>query len=315
MVNLIEKYRPHGIGVTDLSSQLWCEKQLEFSLERGRILKDEMKKGTERHRELHEEVADLIKVETKTTADRVALILHNQTVGLQRLVLTGMTRELLVWGFVNSLFVRGSVDELNLKNQRLHISDTKTRRSGNMPSEPQKRTTRFQLMIYNKLLHDLVAGDFSANQLLKFYGIKNRTNISDDFKKQVNDIGSLIEPNIRKLAENTFKLFGILPRTEKGMTVRYERQEDGVLIGTDEFLFADEDFQKDCDFVEGFWLGKREARPVGAKNSWKCRYCEFVNDCIGEQKVDTKNQSSSLDNFFVSLSLVKANFGSCPILC
>lgn len=298
MVNLVEKYKPHGIGVTDLSSQLWCEKQLEFSLERGRILKDEMKKGKERHRELHEEVAELIKVETKTTADRVALILHNQTVGLERLVLRRMTRELPVWGFINSLFVRGSVDELNLKNRRLYILDTKTRRSGNMPSEAQKITTRFQLTAYNKLLHDLVAGKFSYEQLLKSFGLKDNDTISDEFRIQVNEIGNPIEPKVRSFSNATLKLFRSLPPPEKVMAVKYEKQDNRELIGVDEFSFEPERFQRDCDFVEGFWLGKREAKPVGTKNSWKCGFCEFANDCAEKPKGKTKNQASSLNSFF-----------------
>lgn len=298
MVNLIEKYRPFGIGVTDLSSQLWCEKQLEFSLERGRTVKIEMKKGKERHRELHEEVADLIKVETKTTSDRVALILHNQTVGLKRLVSQGMTRELPVWGYVNSLFVKGSVDELNLKNRRLYIIDTKTRKSNNMPSEAQKITTRFQLMAYNKLLHDLVAGKFLCEQLLKSFGLNNSDTISDEFRKQVDEIGDKIDPNISNFSSATLRLFKRLPPPEKEMVVKYETQDTRELIGVDEFSFDSERFQRDCDFVEDFWLGEREAKTVGIKNSWKCGFCEFVGDCREKPGEKTGNQTISLDKFF-----------------
>ena len=78
----------NGIAVTDLSAQLWCEKQLEFSLEKGRLETKELLKGKERHRELHEEVATLIKVEPKTLADSFALSLHNTQVGLKRLTNT-----------------------------------------------------------------------------------------------------------------------------------------------------------------------------------------------------------------------------------
>ena len=297
MVNLVRQYRPHGVAVTDLSSQLWCEKQLEFSLERGRILKDEMKKGKERHRELHEEVANLIKVETKTMADRVALILHNQAVGLGRLVSRGMTRELPVWGFINSLFVVGSVDELDVKNRRLYILDTKTRRSGNMPSVSQRITTRFQLMIYNKLLYNLVAGKFSHSQLLKSFGLRNDDTISHEFKKQINEIGDQIEPNVRNFSSATLKLFKNLPPPEKAMIVKYETQDDRELIGTDEFSFDPERFKRDCDFVEGFWRGKRKATPVGTRNAWKCKYCEFETDCEEKPNRNATNRASTLDNF------------------
>ncbi len=287
MVNLTKKYRPHGIAVTDLSTQLWCEKRLEFSLEKEIIVTDEMSKGKERHRELHEEIAVLIKVEPKTIADSIAIILHNEQVGLKRIFLKCMTRELPIFGRINSLFVIGSIDELNLKKNKLFILDTKTRKSNAMPSEAQKRTVRFQLMIYNKLLQDLVLANFSTNNLLKFYGIKKTDDISDGFKKQINNIASHIKPNVKKLADSTFKLFRRLPPPEKTMIVRYENQIDGKKIGVDKFSFENERFQEDCNFVEEFWLGKRKAVPVGIKNAWKCKYCQFINDC--EEKPTLKN--------------------------
>jgi exonuclease V len=279
MVNLFKKYRPYGIAVTDLSAQLWCEKQLEFSLEKGRLVTDEMDKGRERHRGLHEEVAILVKVKPKTIVDALALRLHNQQVGLVRLLQKGMTRELPIFGIINSLFVTGYIDELDLKQNKLFILDTKTRKSNTMPSEAQKRTIRFQLITYNKLLKDLILCNFSPSHFLKFYGIKNSEEISDVFKKSINDLGDYIEPNISRLVNNTFKLFRILPLPERVMSIRYESQIDSKIISVDKFSFDDEPFQRDCNFVEEFWLGERRAIPVGTRNAWKCRYCEFINDC------------------------------------
>ncbi len=279
MINLIQEYRPNGIAVTDLSAQLWCEKQLEFALERGRKETAEMKAGKKRHRKLHEEVAVLIKVEPKTLVDSVALKLHNAQVGLKRMILTGMTREVPLFGKINSLFVMGITDELYLKEGRLHILDTKTRQRNSMPSESQKRTTRFQLMLYNRLIQDLVSKKFTTEDLLNFYGFKISDNISDDFKKQIDNIGDKIEPNIKKLCDETFELFQRLPSPEKIMRIRYEFQQNKQLIGSDEFNFDGVGFQRDCNFVEEFWLGKRKAIPVGINNSWKCNFCEFNDIC------------------------------------
>jgi len=289
MVNLIKEYRPNGIKITDLSAQLWCEKQLEFGLEKGIIETKGMSKGRERHKQLHEEIAVLIRVEPKTIADSIALRLHNTQVGLKRLVIEGMTRELPIFGKINSLFVVGIVDELSLKNNRLFILDTKTRQKDTMPSEAQKRTTRFQLMLYNKLIQDLISEKFSMAELLNFYGFKSSDKISDDLNKQINLIGHKIEANIKKLADNTFRLFQTLPNPEKIMNIRYEFQQNRKLIGVDEFSFEQSSFQKDCNFVEEFWLGKREAIPVGINNAWKCNFCEFHNDCEEKPVVKIKS--------------------------
>ncbi len=273
MVNLIHKYRPNGIGITDLSAQLWCEKHLEFSLDKGKIETKGMSKGKERHKELHEEIAILVKVETKTKIDNVALRLYNIQVGLARLINEGRTRELPVFGKINSLYVVGIVDELNLEDKHLLILDTKTRQKDTMPSEAQKRTSRFQVMLYNKLIQDFVFEKFVAEELLSFYGFNESDKISDEFKKQIEDIGGRIEPNIKKLADKSLGLFQTLPSPEKIMNIRYEFQQNRKLIGVDKFSFESHSFQKDCNFVEEFWLEKRKAIPVGKDNSWKCNYC------------------------------------------
>lgn len=279
MVNLIQEYRPNGIAVTDLSAQLWCEKQLEFVLEKGRKETEEMRTGKDRHRELHEEIAVLVKVEPKTLVDSIALRLHNAQVGLKRLIITGMTREVPLFGKINSLFLMGITDELSLKKNQLYALDTKTRQRNSMPSEAQKRTTRFQLMLYNKLIQDLVSKKFTTEDLLNFYGFTSSDRISDDLKEQINKIENKIEPNIKKLCNETFSLFQKLPIPEKTMKIRYESQQNKQLIGVDEFNFDVASFQRDCNFVEEFWLGKRKAIPVGINNAWKCNYCEFYDIC------------------------------------
>ncbi len=281
MVNLIQKYRPKGIWATDLSEQLWCEKRLEFNLEKGEKETKEMSIGRERDRELLEEIAILMKVEPKTMADHIAARLHNTQVRLRRLINIGITRNLPITGKINSLFVVGEADELNIENNRLLIIERKTRKKNVMPLEAQKRTNRFQLMLYYKLISDLVSGKFSSAELLSFYGITVSDQISDDFEKQFNNLGKSIETNIKKLADDTFTLFKTLPNPEKIMKIRYEFQQNKKLIGIDEFFFEPHSFQKDCNFVEEFWLEKRKATPVGVDDAWKCNFCndELYNIC------------------------------------
>jgi len=283
-MNLILEYRPYGIAVTDLSSQLWCEKQLEFSLERGRVKTEEMKDGKTRHQDLHEEIAVLIKVQPQSLEDHVALRLHNCFVGLTRLVAEGMTREIPVFGKVNSLFVTGSIDEMVLKNNILKIVDTKTRKSNSMPSEAQKRTTRFQLMSYKSLFDSIREGKFISDDLLNCYNFNKKSKITDEFRKQVHDIGDKIEPSISKLSSNVFSIIQEFPGTSNEFEVRYENQLSKTLIGVDKFTFDIEEFKRNCDFVEEFWLGKRSAIPVGEANKWKCEYCEFKLICQGNIK-------------------------------
>ena len=283
-MNLIQEYRPHGIAVTDLTAQLWCEKQLEFSLEHGRRKTQEMQKGKDRHQDLHEEIAVLVRVEPKCIEDKIALKLHNCLVGLTRLLREGMTRETPIWGRVNSLFIVGFIDELVLNQDKLMIIDTKTRKSDSMPSEAQKRITRFQMMLYKYLFNSINEGKFTTKDLLEFYGFNEKNKITKEFQKQINDLGNKIEPNILKLSNNVFSLIKKFPKIDSNFEIRYENQNSKKLIGVDKFDFDLPEFKRNCDFVEEFWLGKRKAIPVGETNKWKCNYCEFNQICQNNVK-------------------------------
>ena len=134
-----------------------------------------MEQGEQRHQDLHEEIAILVDVEPKTLEDAVLLKLHNCYVGLHALSKEGMTREIPVWGTIHSLDVVGVIDELILEKGILKIVDTKTRRSNRMPTEAQKRTTRFQLMLYKYLFDELTKGTFTSSDLLKFYNLTKKS--------------------------------------------------------------------------------------------------------------------------------------------
>ncbi len=279
-MNPLQTYRPGGISVTDMSAQLWCEKQLEFSLMFGRKKTKGMKRGNKIHKELHEEIVEVIEVEPKTFADYMALKLFNCLSGTEQIRSEGMTRELPVWGKVNSLFVSGMIDELNAGSGSVAILDTKTRTKPTMPSEAQKRTTRFQLMVYRHLLDSLKSGRFTHVDFMEHYMFTSTTVVSDEFRSQMADTGNRIEADVLSLAKRTFESMNMLPSVADDMEVRYEYQETRDIIGSDMFRFDHSDFAKTCDFVEEFWTGKRPARKVSENNKWKCSFCEFKGRCI-----------------------------------
>jgi len=275
---LIEKYRPHGISVTDLASQLWCEKQLEFSLEKGRIKTLEMQKGNDRHQDLLEEITELIKVQPKSIEDFIVLKLNNSIVGLKQALSEGRGREIPIFGMVNSLFVVGIIDELRIDNKVLKLIDTKTRKSESMPSMQQLRTTKFQLMLYKHLFDSINRGQFKTKDFLNCYELNKNSIITEEFKKQMEKLDLKIESIVSKSADNLFSLIRKFP--EIGMLeIVYESQESGKMLGKERFQFDHNEFKRSCDFVEEFWLGKRKAIPVGEKNRWKCNYCEFKSEC------------------------------------
>lgn len=277
-MDLAEKYRPWGIKVTDLSAQLWCEKQLEFSLTKPRIRTAEMRRGEDIHSDKEKELYEIVEVVPKTKEDKILLKLGNAITALEGLRESGVAREIPVWGRFNSLKVVGIIDELKAEDGRLVIADTKTRKSPTLPRIAQSKPTRFQLMAYKELFDEISHGQYKAEDMMRHYGLAVGSSASPDFIRQHRDMGEELEPDVMKAAEKAFQLFREFAIIEK-MRVTYEHQATKQPIGKDEFGFDYEHFWGHCKFCEGFWRGERAAVPVSDYNTWKCTYCQYRNEC------------------------------------
>lgn len=102
------------LSVTDLVSPAWCELQYWYTLAyHGRKPATEaMKKGTEAHKTLEEQVHTTVPVDVMTREDGWALRIWNLIQGLRTLRETGVTRELEVWGVVDGELVTGIIDQI-----------------------------------------------------------------------------------------------------------------------------------------------------------------------------------------------------------
>ncbi|KAL5348425.1 hypothetical protein ACLOAV_006908 [Pseudogymnoascus australis] len=115
----LQRYRSaprKALSVTDLVSPAWCELQYSLTLSlHGRKPRTEaMKRGSEVHARLEEEVYTSVQIEVTTREDAWGLRVWNVIQGLRTLRETGMTRELEVWGIVDGEVVGGVVDEVGV---------------------------------------------------------------------------------------------------------------------------------------------------------------------------------------------------------
>ncbi|OBT41465.1 hypothetical protein VE00_08077 [Pseudogymnoascus sp. WSF 3629] len=113
----LQRYRSFprkALSVTDLVSPAWCELQYSMTLSlHGRKPRTEaMKRGSEVHAALEEEVYTSVQIEVATKEDAWGLRVWNVIQGLRTLRETGMTRELEVWGVVDGEVVGGVIDEV-----------------------------------------------------------------------------------------------------------------------------------------------------------------------------------------------------------
>jgi len=288
-LNRFKEYKPYGVAVSDLVSQLWCEKQLDLKLTTDiePEVTEEIRKGKEKHKELEEELVEVIKIKPRTFEDSIFLKLFQDLQHLIGLQQEGIVREVPVFGNLNGLFVRGVVDEIRRNDGVLKVRETKTRRSPTVPSKPQLRCNKFQVMLYQKLLKDMRSGKLGYDNVSEFYQL-DPENITKDFldELEVKVSGNVPIYGLDELGEVVFDRFTELPPVSEKMTLRYIYQKTDEEIDTKRFDFDVLEFKDTINFVSGYWNGKREPRPVGKRHEWKCNYCDYTSECPKATDID-----------------------------
>ncbi|ESW04174.1 hypothetical protein PHAVU_011G072700 [Phaseolus vulgaris] len=272
-----------ALSITDLTSTEWCQKQVEFSLLLGgRKVNQAMRAGIARHAKLEEEVLKRLEVKVKYKEDLWALKFLNFINGVNQLLFEGLTRELPLVGFVEGTWMVGVLDEIRIpleeNDNNPIIIDTKTRARDTLPSEPQRRNGRLQLMCYKYLWDNLVADNFPSNSFFTYFGLNPQHNLCEDLKVLSADSGfsaSTLDDVVRYY-RNTCRM---LAPAHDQLLLRYEYQKDHSLLGEDKFTY-DHDWLKDqIRSCLEFWLGDQEATYTPEEERWKCRYCQFAAIC------------------------------------
>ncbi|XP_066367341.1 exonuclease V, chloroplastic-like [Miscanthus floridulus] len=272
-----------ALAVTDITATEWCEKQMEFVLERGKPEKTvAMKVGLDRHAQLEQEVVERVDVAIRSAEELWAVKFMNFIVGTNQLMFEGMTREIPVIGVVEGSWMIGIIDEIQMPTVGIPLQpmlvDTKTRSTRTVPSEAQKRNGRLQLMCYKYLWDNLTAEKFPAENFFSYFDLDPNYLLSDDVKGYISSLGF-----DAKTFEDVLKYFKVtchtLPRSQEQLLLRYELQEDHSLLEEYRFTYDARWFKDQIQEVLSFWIGSREPKFVAEEERWKCRFCKFVSDC------------------------------------
>lgn len=294
-----------GLSVTDLTSTEWCPKQMEFSLVLGgRKVNQVMKAGIARHAKLEEEVIKRVEVKVKSQEDYWALKFLNFINGVNQLLFEGLTRELPVIGFAEDIWMVGVIDEIRMplteNDHNPILIDTKTRARDTLPSEPQRRNGRLQLMCYKYLWDNLVTDDFPSKLFFTYFGLNSQRNLCEDLKV-ISAVSGVSASQVQTLDDvvryyrNTCKM---LAPAHDQLLLRYEYQKDHSLLGEDRFAYDPDWLKNQIRSCLEFWLGEREAACTPEEERWKCRYCQFATACPaytdGEGMVSPKRNDSNI---------------------
>lgn len=292
------KYRNGRIYVSDLSSQMYCEQKLLYSLigvprlkEMGYDVEEgespQVTRGLDIHMARQLEVQDVVTVDTETREDNIAVLFLNLLQSVRSLLCgEPIAREVPVFGraFGGDIFVNGVVDELRCDRDTLQVDivELKTIRSTRLPSTPVRRSHRLQVMLYHHLLSNLVQGKVDVNDIEKGF----RVTLDVQLSSVVLELLPLDERHMNTLRHVVpFVLSAVqaLPLPSQ-LLVEYFSQEtnntlcfEGVeydqkwLMGTLQMLFP-------------FWTGERPAEGVhDIEDAWKCKCCPFQNICEWRQ--------------------------------
>lgn len=107
----------------------------------------------------------------------------------------------------------------------LHLSDTKTRRSKTVPSKEDSTSARLQLMIYWRLLTELLSPTFSWSELWDLLGISPLEALCDDFLEQA----LLILPGVDQEVLLS-KGYSHLPHTLSSLVDVFRNATDELLV-------------------------------------------------------------------------------------
>jgi exonuclease V len=199
--------------------------------------------------------------------------------------------------------------------KKVYLCDVKTRGVRNLPSGAAFRPTKIQLMLYHHLLAALATNTVDFSILTARYGLDPSKIFSDSFLAQIGGLhessgqpfldaksepesSQESEPNYSQdslatlLAHNNLAAIWSLMISEFQLTLpegadslgkvlkaEYRSREDGEILGSKTFTMDNLDLSTYIKHEMEWWKGDRQAEGVTVEEAFKCRSCEFADNC------------------------------------
>eukprot|EP00268_Persea_americana_P054561 TRINITY_DN6258_c0_g1_i1.p1 TRINITY_DN6258_c0_g1~~TRINITY_DN6258_c0_g1_i1.p1 ORF type:complete len:416 (-),score=86.40 TRINITY_DN6258_c0_g1_i1:624-1871(-) len=285
-----------GLSVTDITRSEWCEKQMEFILLHGKPKRtNAMKAGSARHAELEEEVVKRVELPINSVEESWAVKFSNFIIGTNQLLFEGLTREIPIVGRVEGVWMSGVIDEIRMPvteaDQNPLLVDIKTRYRATLPSEAQKRNSRFQLMCYKYLWDNMIADNFPLEDFFAHFELNPEYIFSEDVRQHISSSACNVV-TFREFMIYFRNMCHLLPPSSEQLLLRYEYQGDNSLLGEYQFKYDDSWFKSQTLQCLKFWMGEREAGFVSKDERWKCGFCSFAGKCpmVNSQESQLENE-------------------------
>ena len=271
----MEELHKSSITASDIASQYWCERQMEYNYRYGRRITEQIKEGKLLHEELEEETNVPIILQPKSYPDAMYKNLYTSYMALDALKRNKKTREIQIYGSIGGYKLVGKMDQLEIKDGKVAIFEDKTRANHNIPSRAQGITHRIQIMIYKKLLDDIVAGRYAYENFTRGYRTATMK-LTEEFTRQLDALNiSRDQQSIDSVSKLFFQGLRSLGSVSNTLSIRYINQFTGKEIDLLKFEYDDNEMQDVIRYILKYWTGERESMPVPESEKWKCNYCVF----------------------------------------
>ncbi|RDW91908.1 putative exonuclease V [Coleophoma crateriformis] len=196
------------------------------------------------------------------------------------------------------------------KSKKIYLCDVKTRGARTLPSEAAFRPTKMQLMLYHHLFLALATGTVDFSIIIARYGLEADAALSDSFIAQVgslnegamfgvmtgsddgtnyvssqdsmdillahnslNELWSLMISEFRKTLPHGAASLG------KVLKAEYRSRDTGGIMGCKTFAMDGNVLGAYIEREMRWWNGQREPEGVAVEEAYKCRTCEFAENC------------------------------------
>lgn len=280
----LERYSLRYLSVTDICSQVWCEQQMVYKIEKPALIEPEktaaMSEGSSIHLARELEVHDIVSVTTQTREDSWAIKCLNILAMIPVLQSGGRVREFPVFRELDGIYVVGVIDELRYSSKgELELKELKTRATPTLPRSAQKRSHELQVSLYKLLFDGMVSGVLQPDVFMQHLKLRPEQELGPQVKEHAIRSG-LIVSTFRDVLELTCLnlTYSDLPMIDS-LKLEYCFQGDGSFLGCDEVMFEKEKVSEQIQFYFSYWKGLREVRGVDIEDAWKCRMCDYSSVC------------------------------------
>ena len=192
--------------------------------------------------------------------------------------------------------------------RKVYITDVKTRNSKTIPQRSSVRPTLMQLMLYHRLLTNLASGAVDSKAIFSRYNLDSAIPFSNTFKNEIASLEQNFAPstdpysdhvplssttdafselqlhnNLGALWDMMIQEFSrTIPTSDTVSSIlraEFRSQQDGSVLGSHCFTMDEKILGAYVNDEMKWWRGERETKGVEVEEAFKCRVCEFAEDC------------------------------------